>query len=64
MKEKLTFLGIETSCDETAASVVQEKTDGPGNILSNVLGTPIGPICQRTKMLNLFINAIFRRDTL
>ena len=22
MKEKLTFLGIETSCDETAASVV------------------------------------------
>ena len=30
MKEKLTFLGIETSCDETAASIVQEKNDGTG----------------------------------
>ena len=30
MKEKLTFLGIETSCDETAASVVREKSDGTG----------------------------------
>ena len=27
MKKKLTFLGIETSCDETAASIVQEKGD-------------------------------------
>ena len=27
MKKKLTFLGIETSCDETAASVVREKTE-------------------------------------
>ena len=35
MKKKLTFLGIETSCDETAASVVREKTDGTGDILSN-----------------------------
>ena len=33
MKEKLTFLGIETSCDETAASIVQEKADGTGKIL-------------------------------
>jgi len=41
MKEKLTFLGIETSCDETAASVVQEKTDGTGNILSNVVSSQI-----------------------
>ena len=39
MKEKLTFLGIETSCDETAASVVQEKTDGTGDILSNVISS-------------------------
>jgi len=41
MKEKLTFLGIETSCDETAASVVQEKTDGTGKILSNVVSSQI-----------------------
>ena len=41
MKEKLTFLGIETSCDETAASVVQEKADGTGDILSNVVSSQI-----------------------
>ena len=41
MKEKLTFLGIETSCDETAASIVQEKTDGTGEILSNVVSSQI-----------------------
>ncbi len=41
MKEKLTFLGIETSCDETAASVVREKTDGTGDILSNVVSSQI-----------------------
>ena len=39
MKEKLTFLGIETSCDETAASVVREKADGTGEILSNVVSS-------------------------
>ena len=41
MKKKLTFLGIETSCDETAASVVCEKADGTGNILSNVVSSQI-----------------------
>ncbi len=41
MKEKLTFLGIETSCDETAASVVREKVDGTGEILSNVISSQI-----------------------
>ena len=41
MKEKLTFLGIETSCDETAASVVREKADGTGKILSNVVSSQI-----------------------
>ena len=41
MKEKLTFLGIETSCDETAASVVREKADGTGEILSNVISSQI-----------------------
>jgi len=41
MKKKLTFLGIETSCDETAASVVREKSDGTGDILSNVVSSQI-----------------------
>jgi N6-L-threonylcarbamoyladenine synthase len=30
-------LGIETSCDETAAAVVVRAGDGPGRILSNVI---------------------------
>lgn len=33
----LTVLGIETSCDETAAAVVQRRPDGAGRILSNVV---------------------------
>jgi N6-L-threonylcarbamoyladenine synthase len=30
-------LGIETTCDETAAAVVERPNDGPGKILSNVV---------------------------
>jgi tRNA N6-adenosine threonylcarbamoyltransferase len=30
-------LGIETTCDETAAAVVERKADGSGRILSNVV---------------------------
>ncbi len=30
-------LGIETTCDETAAAVVERPGDGPGRILSNVV---------------------------
>ena len=41
MKEKLTFLGIETSCDETAASIVREKADGTGEILSNIVSSQV-----------------------
>jgi N6-L-threonylcarbamoyladenine synthase len=33
----LTVLGIETSCDETAAAVVRRAADGRGEILSNVV---------------------------
>jgi N6-L-threonylcarbamoyladenine synthase len=33
----ITVLGIETSCDETAASVVRRRADGSGEILSNVV---------------------------
>ncbi len=34
---QLTMLGIETSCDETAAAVVTRGADGRGRILSNVV---------------------------
>lgn len=34
---ELTVLGIETSCDETAAAVVRRHRDGSGRILSNVV---------------------------
>ncbi len=33
----LTILGLETSCDETAAAVVRGTPPGPGEILSNVV---------------------------
>ncbi|HKX65115.1 MAG TPA: tRNA (adenosine(37)-N6)-threonylcarbamoyltransferase complex transferase subunit TsaD [Rhizomicrobium sp.] len=33
----LTILGIETSCDETAAAVVRGRIPGPGTILSNIV---------------------------
>ena len=37
----LTILGIETSCDETAASVVRGTAPGPGEILSNIVFSQI-----------------------
>jgi len=41
MKKKITFLGIETSCDETAAAVIQENADGSANILSSIVSSQI-----------------------
>lgn len=37
MTHRLTVLGIETSCDETAAAVVERTPKGPGRILSNLV---------------------------
>lgn len=37
----LTVLGIETSCDETAAAVVRGTAPGPGRILSNIVAAQI-----------------------
>lgn len=39
--QALTILGIETSCDETAAAVVRREGDGSGRILSNVVFSQI-----------------------
>ncbi|MFM7680938.1 MAG: tRNA (adenosine(37)-N6)-threonylcarbamoyltransferase complex transferase subunit TsaD [Candidatus Fonsibacter sp.] len=41
MKKDLTFLGIETSCDETAAAVVRENSEGNVKILSNVISSQV-----------------------
>ena len=41
MKKQLIFLGIETSCDETAASIVREDCSGNGEILSNIVSSQI-----------------------
>ena len=35
--DNLTILGLETSCDETAAAVVRGIPPGPGKILSNIV---------------------------
>ena len=41
MMKPLTILGIETSCDETAAAVVRGNPPGPGEILSNIVASQI-----------------------
>ena len=41
MTKKITFLGIETSCDETAAAVIQENEKGTADILSNIVSSQI-----------------------
>ena len=37
MESAMVVLGIETTCDETAAAVVERPGNGPGRILSNVV---------------------------
>ena len=41
MKKNLTFLGIETGCDETAAAVIRENDKGKAEILSNIVSSQI-----------------------
>ncbi len=41
MKKNIKFLGIETSCDETAAAVIQENEDGTAKILSSIVSSQI-----------------------
>src|SRR6185369_6455164 len=36
-----TVLGVETSCDETAAAVVRRRVDGAVEVLSSVVGSQI-----------------------
>ena len=39
MKKKALILGIETSCDETAAAVLEESTETTPNLLSNIVSS-------------------------
>ena len=39
MKKDLIFLGIETSCDETAAAVIKKTKGGKVHILSNIVSS-------------------------
>ncbi len=41
MTKKITFLGIETSCDETAAAVIRENDNGTADILSNIVSSQV-----------------------
>jgi N6-L-threonylcarbamoyladenine synthase len=41
MTNKITFLGIETSCDETAAAIIRENDKGTADILSNIVSSQI-----------------------
>ena len=41
MSKKAIILGIETSCDETAASIIQESSNGIPNMLSNIVSSQI-----------------------
>ena len=41
MAKKITFLGIETSCDETAAAVIRENDKGTADILSNIVSSQV-----------------------
>jgi len=41
MKKKTTILGIETSCDETAVSIIQENGSDKPLILSNVISSQV-----------------------
>ena len=39
MLKKPLILGIETSCDETAASIIQDEVSGVPKILSNIISS-------------------------
>ena len=41
MTKNITFLGIETSCDETAAALIRENDEGTADILSNIVSSQI-----------------------
>ena len=41
MKKKTIILGIESSCDETAVSIIEENDKGQPSILSNIVSSQV-----------------------
>ena len=41
MSKKTVILGIESSCDETAAAIIQANSTGVPKILSNIISSQI-----------------------
>ena len=39
MKKNAIILGIESSCDETAAAILEESDQGVPNLLSNIVSS-------------------------
>ena len=39
MKKKILIMGIETSCDETAVSIIQDNGKKPPKILANIISS-------------------------
>ena len=39
MKKKILIMGIETSCDETAVSIIQDNGTKPPKILANIVSS-------------------------
>ena len=39
MKKNAIILGIESSCDETAAAILEENKQGIPNLLSNIVSS-------------------------
>ena len=39
MKKKILIMGIETSCDETAVSIIQDNGKKPPKILANIVSS-------------------------
>ena len=61
MKKKPIILGIESSCDETAASIITENEHGNPIILSNIVSdithlrkVPLLIVFRKNTPLNLF----------
>ena len=61
MAKKISFLGIETSCDETAAAIIRENDNGTADILSNIVSSQIEEHKKSLSSFN-FISNIFNNS--
>ena len=59
---KKLLLGIETSCDETAAAVIRENKKGAADILSNVVSSQQRNIKNLVALSLNWLLASFRKN--